>query len=232
MNDITVDSLIEQVRDLIRCEGRIVYDTPMYDKFRKELTEFVHANFFSDSENWELIQNNLIWKSTQHLTVEEANRILTGLENIKLKLLERKYAHKEPFWEYIHPTIVKISQNLHINAHYSDAVQNAFKEIESRVKKIRKQIDGQELDTSDLMMKTFNEAQPLLLFEDNSTKNGKNVQEGYKYILAGVMKGIRNPNAHENIEISKDDAIRKLILASLLMYKVDEAVKFSGIEEK
>ena len=46
-------------------------------------------------------------------------------------------------------------------------------------------------------------------------------------IFAGAMKGIRNPNAHENTKIYRDDAIRKLMFASLLMYKIDDAVKFT-----
>jgi len=81
------------------------------------------------------------------------------------------------------------------------------------------------------MRQTFSVNQPKLSFEDNSTVNGKNVQQGYMDIFAGAMKGIRNPNAHENMEIKKDDAVRKLMLTSLLMYKVDEAVAFSGITE-
>ena len=50
-------------------------------------------------------------------------------------------------------------------------------------------------------------------------------------IFAGAMQGIRNPKAHENLYIQKDAAIKRLILASLLMDKVDEAVQNTGIEE-
>ena len=38
-----------------------------------------------------------------------------------------------------------------------------------------------------------------------------------------AISAIRNPNAHENITISKDDAIRKLMFASVLMYKLEAA---------
>ena len=50
-------------------------------------------------------------------------------------------------------------------------------------------------------------------------------------IFAGVMKGIRNPNAHENLQKSRDDTVRELMVASLLMYKVDDAVSFSNVSE-
>ena len=50
-------------------------------------------------------------------------------------------------------------------------------------------------------------------------------------IFAGAMTGIRNPKAHENQTISKDAAIKRLVFASLLMDKVDEAVNYTGIIE-
>jgi len=134
------------------------------------------------------------------------------------------------FWAYIHPKVIDVSKQLFINDHYFNAVQNAFVEINDRIKKIRKKIDGNELDGADLMRKTFGTEQPKLLFEDNSTDSGKNIQQGFMNIFAGAIQGIRNPNAHENMEIGKNDAIRQLMLASLLMHKVDDAVRFSSIE--
>jgi hypothetical protein len=41
-------------------------------------------------------------------------------------------------------------------------------------------------------------------------------------IFAGAMQGIRNPKAHDNIDIHKERAMHQIILASLLMYKLDE----------
>ena len=135
------------------------------------------------------------------------------------------------FWAYTHPIVKKVSQKLYNDTHYSKAVLTAFVEINARVKKIRKQIDGKELDGTSLMKGTFSANLPVLPFEDNSTENGKNVQQGYMDIFAGVMSCIRNPSAHENMETSEDDAIRKLMLASLLMYKIDEALTYSKILE-
>ena len=33
---------------------------------------------------------------------------------------------------------------------------------------------------------------------------------------------IRNPKAHDNETISREDALRKQVLVSLLMYKIDD----------
>lgn len=62
---------------------------------------------------------------------------------------------------------------------------------------------------------------PLICLDDLSTGSGRNVQEGYKNIFAGAIQAIRNPNAHENLPIKRDDAIRKLMMASDLMYRID-----------
>ena len=47
----------------------------------------------------------------------------------------------------------------------------------------------------------------------------------------GSMLALRNPKAHENIGLDKDEAFRRLMFASMLMYKIDEGVAYSQIEE-
>lgn len=51
------------------------------------------------------------------------------------------------------------------------------------------------------------------------------IQEGYMHMFAGAMQGMRNPKAHENDIIDKADALRKLAVASMLMYKLDTVVE-------
>lgn len=81
-------------------------------------------------------------------------------------------------------------------------------------------------------MKTvFSMNSPLIEFCDRTTGSGANTQKGFMEMLAGAMSALRNPKAHANFEIEKDDAMRRLMFASLLMYKIDEAVSYSGIRE-
>ena len=54
--------------------------------------------------------------------------------------------------------------------------------------------------------------------------------EGYMLMFSGVMSAIRNSKAHENMVISRDDAVWKLIFASMLMYKLDAS--HFAIEQK
>lgn len=46
----------------------------------------------------------------------------------------------------------------------------------------------------------------------------------YGNIFAGVMTGIGNPKTHDNGNITKEDALRKLIMISILMYKIESRI--------
>lgn len=130
------------------------------------------------------------------------------------------------FWDIVHKRIVKVSKNKFEDLYYADAVESAFKEVNVRVKKIVYDKIGEERDGTTLMNKAFgfsNSCDPIIKLEDISNRTGKNIQTGYKEIFSGSMLGIRNPKAHENIEISKEEGIHLLLLASQLMYKLDNA---------
>lgn len=224
-----IDKLIESVRELINLPGRVNYITPKYRNFHDAMTSFVYENHLDKTEEWEKISCNLIYKSTQCMNTAEANIILLCLESVKRILLSKKH---EQFWDYIHPRIITIAKDRFYNNEYADAIEASFKEINNRLKKIVKQISGNELDGADLMRQTFSPRTPILKIQDISTETGRNVQQGYMDIFAGAMTGIRNPKAHNNQIITREDAIRKLHLASLLMYKIDQALATMGIHEQ
>ncbi|HOI76130.1 MAG TPA: TIGR02391 family protein [Methanofastidiosum sp.] len=132
-------------------------------------------------------------------------------------------------WQIINPKIKDVSKNRFDDGHYADSVEAAFKEINSTVKKIVKTNKNQERDGKDLMFFAFSKDNPVITlkdpFNDLSDVDLLNIQEGFSYILAGSMQAIRNPKAHSNIEISKERAIHFIFLASLLMEKIEEALK-------
>ena len=125
-------------------------------------------------------------------------------------------------WENIHPQIVAVSKARFNNEHYADAVETAFKEINTRVKKIYKDRTSVEKDGAKLMQAAFSVQNPIIKLGDISTETGTNIQQGYMEMFAGAMIGIRNPQAHNNLLITKDNAIRELHFASMLMYKIDD----------
>ena len=82
-------------------------------------------------------------------------------------------------------------------------------------------------------MKTvFSANNPLVEFCDRSTLSGQNKQKGYMDMLSGAISALRNPKAHSNTEIlSAEESFRRLATASMLMYAIDDAVKYSKIKE-
>lgn len=117
---------------------------------------------------------------------------------------------------------------------YATAIENAFKEIGHRLIKLYKKHKGVDDNGVSLMRLIFNpenEDKRLLTFENLDSKSGKNVQDGYMQIFAGAMQGIRNPKAHENMTATKESARDRIVLARLLMKKIDEVIIFSKISE-
>ena len=162
------------------------------------------------------------------MVTKEADTILLCLESLKCVLLKKTY---EPFWQYIHPNIYSVAKDRFAGELYADSIEAAFKEINSRVKRLVRKCRSIESDGADLMRKCFSENSPVLTITDMDTESGRNVQKGYMEMFAGAMIGIRNPKAHSNQRITREDAVRKLHFASLLMYKVDQAIYNTGIIE-
>lgn len=172
---VHIDDLISEMKSLYHVQGTIRFCHPAYEKFHQDLMDFIYGNHFENTHEWEIISQNLVYKSTQFMA--------------------------------------------------------ALKEVNSRIKKLYKKYRGEEKDGQDLMHKAFTVSNPLLIFEGMDTESGRNVQEGYMQIFAGAMQGIRNPKAHENMSISREDAVKRLVLASLLMDKIDEAIRFTNLSE-
>lgn len=148
-----------------------------------------------------------------------------------LKSLQQATPIQDEKWALIHPLIVKVSQKLFADEHYSNAACDAFIEINDRVKRIYKEHRPEVVDLPDgqaLMNKVFADKDPILEVCDLSDETGRNIQLGTRFMLAGAMAALRNPKAHANVLIGKEDAMRRIMLASLLMYKIDNAVKYTN----
>ena len=127
----------------------------------------------------------------------------------------------------LHPDIQKVSEKLYRDGSYAEAACNAFIEINSRLKGIyrRKYPDSENVpDGQALMNKIFADKDPVLEAGDLSTQMGKDIQMGTRFMFAGAMAALRNPKAHENIRLEQEDSMRRLIYASMLMYKIDEII--------
>lgn len=136
-------------------------------------------------------------------------------------LNEYSNSNATSLWDNIHPQIISIAKSRFDDGHYADAVEAAFKEVNTRVKSIYKSRTSVEKDGAKLMQAAFSVQNPIIKLGDITTETGANVQQGYMEMFMGAMIGIRNPKAHNNQTLSKSDAIRKLHFASMLMCKID-----------
>ena len=127
-------------------------------------------------------------------------------------------------WALIHPSIAEVSKKRIKDEYFADAVEAACKTLNARVRAIVLDQTGEELDGAGLMRKAFSPRNPIISIAPSFSKSGNDIQQGYMDIFAGVMTGIRNPKAHDNETITKEDALRKLVMISILMFKIDERV--------
>ncbi len=58
-------------------------------------------------------------------------------------------------------------------------------------------------------------------FADLSTVSGKNYRKGIQSLFEGIFAAYRNPSAHNNLPCTKRESIEQIILASQLMYVLD-----------
>lgn len=137
-------------------------------------------------------------------------------------------------WNLIHPQIVAVSKQLYLDGHFANAAQDAFVEINDRVKKIYRRLNpsaSKILDGDAVMTTVFSPNNPMVKICDTTTDSGMNEQKGFMFMLQGAMSALRNPKAHANITITAEDSMRRLMYASMLMYKIDEAIQYSQIQE-
>ncbi|MDE5556746.1 MAG: TIGR02391 family protein [Ruminococcus sp.] len=152
-------------------------------------------------------------------------------------LLDSENNKQSNEWSCIHSLIVQSSQKLYVDGSYAEAAVNAFIEINARVKRLYKIVRPDEKNIPDgveAMNKVFSEKNTIIEICDRTTETGNNIHNGTRFMLAGAMSALRNPKAHSNDErntVTKEEAMRRLMFASLLMYKIDDAVKYSGITE-
>lgn len=174
-------------------------------------------NFLSEAELQrvrELQKSKTVVQKIQHNKTKENEKTITKEEKITDNKL---YDLME-----LHPKIVEVTRSQFKSGHYSEAIFNAFRCIEIRVKKK----SGLKKRGWSLMQDAFNENHPRIKI--NSMQNDYEIDEqaGFKHIYAGAMLGIRNPKAHADIK-QKDShrTLEYLSLASLLVKRVEEGEK-------
>jgi uncharacterized protein (TIGR02391 family) len=127
-----------------------------------------------------------------------------------------------------HPEVIAHSRDLFLKGHYFHAVFEAAKAYNAAVKM---KSGLTELDGQALMNKVFSSQKPIIRITPCNTETEKNIQDGYRFIAAGLMSAVRNPTAHEpamSFRIGREDALDILSLISYLFRWLDKANTGSG----
>lgn len=126
-------------------------------------------------------------------------------------------------------------RNFHLEIHkhcsklYSQG--NYFHTVFEAAKVYNKKVQDKAQSTNDgqsLMMEAWT-TNGVLKLTACKTETDKNIQEGVKFLSAGLMQAMRNPTAHEpalDWPISKEDCLDMLSFISYLFRQLDKAVYY------
>jgi uncharacterized protein (TIGR02391 family) len=157
--------------------------------------------------------------SEQHL--ERVNQLIKNA-GIECNAIDRE-SNDEFISKCFHAEVIKHCKKLYINGHYFHSVFEACKVYNKAVQaKSKSTKDGYTL-----MQDVWGADNGVLKITACQTLTDKNVQNGVKFLSAGLMQAIRNPTAHEpalDWPINKQDCLDLLSFISFLFRQLDSAV--------
>jgi uncharacterized protein (TIGR02391 family) len=120
----------------------------------------------------------------------------------------------------IHPGLPVKVKTLFDDGHFPEATSLAFKFLDKKISKL----SGIQKSGLKLMMDAFDGTTPRVKLNGLSTTSEIDEQQGYRFIFAGGMQGIRNPRAHEDaIADDPDICLDHLSFVSMLMRRLEQA---------
>ena len=120
----------------------------------------------------------------------------------------------------VHPGFPPKVRDLFDDGHCAEATFAAFKHID----KIVQRHSGKTLSGQKLMMAVFSKDNPVIKLNPLTNQSEEDEQEGYRFMFAGAVMGIRNPGGHE-VELSDDPdvCLDHLAFASLLIRRLERS---------
>lgn len=229
-----------QVGDLLK------YDTAINDINRaaKSVFNFACESFPNDSitsSRAQLIHDWILMLAKQEMNNAKRNKHLIDfldlivpeskkediekiLQKAEIIVQSETSAYRDFNARCFHLEIHKHCLKLYCQGNYFHAAFEAAKVYNKKVQeKSRSKKDGQAL-----MMEVWTTL-GVLKVTPCQTETDRNIQEGIKFLSAGLMQAMRNPTAHEpalDWPISKEDCLDMLSFISYLFRQLDKAVYY------
>ncbi|MXI47076.1 TIGR02391 family protein [Pseudomonas moraviensis] len=120
----------------------------------------------------------------------------------------------------VHQKFPQKVRKLFDNGHCAEATFEAFKYVDKVIQKIAKINES----GYKLMMKAFNETNPIIKLTNLTSTSEIDEQKGYSFLFSGSVMAIRNPRGHD-IDMSDDPdvCLDHLALASLLLRRLEQS---------
>ncbi|MDA8311945.1 MAG: TIGR02391 family protein [Actinomycetota bacterium] len=120
----------------------------------------------------------------------------------------------------LHVDVRAVAERYVASGNIEVGIFESFKAINNRVK----EITGLDLDGTSLINRAFADSNPVMVLADLSTQTGKNIQSGFRFLFAGAVQGLRNPDAHEQFRpLDHEEGFEALAFASMLMRRLETA---------
>jgi len=118
----------------------------------------------------------------------------------------------------LHPLVRDAVEPLFASGHYRQGVSDAALALRDLV---RSKSGLSELDDYALMGKALSVEKPRIIVADLSTRTGRSVQQGTMNLAQGIVARLRNPLAHEKVELDPHEAMEMVGLVSRVVRDVD-----------
>jgi uncharacterized protein (TIGR02391 family) len=120
----------------------------------------------------------------------------------------------------IHPSLPPKVRELFDDGHYPEATSLAFKYLDSSIQAL----SNIPKSGFQLMMDAFDGTSPKIKLSRLVSISDKDEQQGYRFIFAGGMQGIRNPRAHDPAILDNPDTcLDHLGFVSMLLRRLEQA---------
>lgn len=173
--------------------------------------------------------NAVLAFSGLHLGEDGKVRWSTQARNIQEALERASRLHAALVTRQVHEDVLQYCRAELLQENYFHAVFEAMKSIAAKIRRL----SGLTTDGAELVQQTFGMGKtgcPLLAVNPLKTEADKGEQRGFTNLLIGLFGTIRNPTAHNpkiEWDMSEQDALDVLTMASLVHRKLDKAYRVS-----